>query len=93
MKICGICRRRGRAAAAALGAAAHRLRLLAVRARASSTPSAREPIAAALPPYVTAVGVFVDQPVEQVIAGRAASCKLGAVQLHGDEIADDYRSA
>jgi phosphoribosylanthranilate isomerase len=41
-------------------------------------------IRAALPPFVTPVGVFVDQPVDYV-NGVAAMVKLGAVQLHGDE--------
>src|SRR5207247_1103945 len=37
-----------------------------------------------LPPFVTAVGVFVDQPAEYV-NGVAALVRLGAIQLHGDE--------
>jgi len=37
-----------------------------------------------LPPFVTAVGVFMDQPLEQVL-DIAARCRLQAVQLHGDE--------
>jgi phosphoribosylanthranilate isomerase len=38
----------------------------------------------ALPPFVTPVGVFVNQPVEYV-NGVASLVRLGAVQLHGDE--------
>ena len=41
-------------------------------------------IAAALPPGVTPVGVFVDQPAEFVM-GVARLVPLGAVQLHGSE--------
>jgi len=41
-------------------------------------------ISAALPPFVTPVGVFVNQPPEYV-NGVAALVRLGAVQLHGDE--------
>jgi phosphoribosylanthranilate isomerase len=41
-------------------------------------------IACALPPLVTTVGVFVDQPAEYV-AGVAGLLNLGAVQLHGSE--------
>ncbi len=41
-------------------------------------------IARALPPFVTAVGLFVNQPAAH-IAGVAALVRLGAVQLHGDE--------
>ena len=41
-------------------------------------------IVATLPPFVTAVGVFVNQPSEYVNE-IAAQIGLGAVQLHGDE--------
>jgi len=41
-------------------------------------------IAATLPPFVTTVGVFVNQPIDYVI-GVASLVRLGAVQLHGDE--------
>jgi phosphoribosylanthranilate isomerase len=41
-------------------------------------------LVARLPPFVTPVGVFVNQPVEYVRA-VANLVKLGAIQLHGDE--------
>ncbi|SRR5258708_21508873 len=41
-------------------------------------------IAVQLPPFVTAVGLFVNQPREYVNA-VASLVRLGAVQLHGDE--------
>ena len=41
-------------------------------------------IARRLPPFISAVGVFVNQPVEYV-AGVASLVPLNAVQLHGDE--------
>jgi phosphoribosylanthranilate isomerase len=41
-------------------------------------------IAAALPAFVSRVGVFVDQPIEYV-SGVAALVRLSAVQLHGSE--------
>jgi phosphoribosylanthranilate isomerase len=41
-------------------------------------------IAATLPPFVTTVGVFVNQPIDYV-SGVASLVRLGAVQLHGDE--------
>src|SRR5476651_270255 len=43
-------------------------------------------IASGLPPFVTPVGVFVNQPVAYVNA-VAALVGLGTVQLHGDESA------
>ena len=55
------------------------------RARATSIRSAREEIVATLPESVTAVGVFVDQPADEVNE-IAESVGLGAVQLHGDEM-------
>jgi phosphoribosylanthranilate isomerase len=45
-------------------------------------------IAAALPPFVTPVGVFVNQPAAYV-NGVAALVGLGVVQLHGDETPAD----
>ena len=45
-------------------------------------------IRAALPPFVTPVGLFVNQPVDYV-NGVAGLVKLGAVQLHGDETPAD----
>lgn len=42
-----------------------------------------EAIVAALPPFVTAVGLFVDAP-EEWVRQAADRCRLGAVQLHGD---------
>src|SRR3972149_1945005 len=41
-------------------------------------------IVAALPPFVTAVGVFVNEDLE-TIERVCESVGLGAVQLHGDE--------
>ena len=44
-------------------------------------------IAGKLPPFVTAVGLFVNQSVGYV-NGVASLVRLGAVQLHGDETPD-----
>lgn len=41
-------------------------------------------IISALPPLITAVGVFVDASAE-VIRRTAGACSLGAIQLHGHE--------
>lgn len=40
-----------------------------------------------LPPFITTVGVFVNQDLEDVIK-TVYNCKLDAVQLHGDESPD-----
>ena len=48
------------------------------------TPAAAWEIIRRLPPFVTAVGVFVDWPAEAV-AALAVALHLDAVQLHGDE--------
>jgi phosphoribosylanthranilate isomerase len=47
-------------------------------------PTRAYAIAAKLPPFVTPVGVFVNQPADHV-NDVAAFVGLGAVQLHGDE--------
>jgi phosphoribosylanthranilate isomerase len=83
VKICGVTRLEDAVLAAELGASAigfvfwpHSLRCI--------DPFRARRIAAALPPFVTPVGVFVDQPIEYVQA-VANLVPLGAVQLHGDE--------
>lgn len=53
-------------------------------------PIEAEPIAAAMPAFISTVGVFVDQPAEYV-ADVARGLKLTAVQLHGHEQVEDYR--
>ena len=42
-------------------------------------------IVARLPPFVTAVGVFVNQPPTEVLRPSPPRPASGAVQLHGDE--------
>ncbi|HYL79496.1 MAG TPA: phosphoribosylanthranilate isomerase, partial [Candidatus Acidoferrum sp.] len=54
------------------------------------SPEAAGRIVAALPPFVTAVGVFVDRPVEDLL-DIAAQCRLQAAQLHGEEPAESAR--
>ena len=53
--------------------------------RVSPLEAAR--IVAALPPWVTPVGVFVNESPVRVLT-VAVSAGLGAIQLHGDEPAD-----
>jgi phosphoribosylanthranilate isomerase len=88
VKICGICRVEDAAHAVALGASAIGFVFWPGSPRFIEPARARD-IAAQLPAYVTAVGVFVDQPaayVEEV----AALVPLGAVQLHGAESIDAF---
>ena len=57
------------------------------------TPDAVAEIVGALPPFVTAVGVFWDHPPAHVKA-VAEACRLGALQFHGNEPPEtirDYR--
>ena len=82
VKICGISDSATAVVAAEAGADAIGL-IFAPSRRRVTAAQARE-IAAALPPFVTKVGVFVDEErgrIEELIA----ACGLGAVQLHGAE--------
>ena len=55
------------------------------------TPERAGLIAATLPRFVTAVGVFVNQPPDEI--GRViGEVGLGAVQLHGDEPVEQWTS-
>jgi len=88
VKICGITRPEDAETAAALGADAVGF-VFWPRSPRFIDPGRARVIARALPPMVTAVGVFADQPPEEV--GRvAAAVGLGAVQLHGQERISDY---
>jgi phosphoribosylanthranilate isomerase len=83
VKICGITRLDDARAAVAAGAGAIGFIFWPKSPRFIDPHRARA-IAAALPPFVTPVGVFVDQPLEYV-NGVASLVRLGAAQLHGDE--------
>ena len=52
------------------------------------TPEQVAPIVRALPPFVTAVGIFWDHPMGHIKA-VAEACRLGALQFHGDEKPED----
>ena len=83
VKICGITRAEDAAAAVACGATALGFVFWPSSPRFIDPFRARA-IAATIPPFVTTVGLFVNQPAEHV--GQVASLvHLGAVQLHGDE--------
>jgi phosphoribosylanthranilate isomerase len=83
IKICGVCRVEDAAAAARLGADAVGLVFHAPSPRNVPVETA-ERIVAALPGFVTAVGLFVDAPVADVVA-VCRRLRLGLVQLHGRE--------
>lgn len=52
------------------------------------TPEAAARIIAALPPFVTPVGIFWDHPTGHVKA-VVEQCRLGALQFHGEEHPDE----
>jgi phosphoribosylanthranilate isomerase len=83
IKVCGITRAQDAEAAVDAGARALGFVFWPDSPRFIDPHRARA-IVALLPPFVTAVGVFVDQPAGYVNA-VAALVRLGAVQLHGDE--------
>jgi phosphoribosylanthranilate isomerase len=83
VKICGITRRQDAEAAVAHGASAIGFIFWPDSPRFIDPYRART-IAKALPPFVSAVGVFVNQPKEY-INGVASLVPLSVVQLHGDE--------
>lgn len=86
VKICGITRMEDAEAAVALGAGAIGFVFWPRSPRAVDPERARS-IAAALPPFVTTLGVFVNQ-APAFVNDVAARVGLGAVQLHGDEQID-----
>jgi phosphoribosylanthranilate isomerase len=86
VKICGITRKEDALVAAELGANALGFVFWPGSPRCVD-PGAARAIVRALPEKVVAVGVFVDQPAEQVEA-ISREVGLGAVQLHGSETAE-----
>jgi len=85
IKICGITRRQDALAAAHAGADAIGVVLHANSKRRITLDQAHE-ILGGLPPFVSAIGLFVDAPPE-LIREAAAKLPLTAVQLHGRESA------
>lgn len=83
IKICGVCRPEDALLAARAGADAIGIVFHEPAPRNVSLDRARE-ILAALPPFVTAVGLFVDAPVDKVLS-TARRLGLRHVQLHGHE--------
>lgn len=87
VKVCGITRLEDAQAAVDAGARAIGFVFWPNSPRFLDPHRARA-IVASLPPFVTPVGVFVNQPAAYV-NGVAALVRLGAAQLHGDETLDD----
>jgi phosphoribosylanthranilate isomerase len=87
VKVCGITRLEDADAAVAAGARALGFIFWPESPRFLDPHRARA-IVSALPPFVTTVGVFVNQPIAYV-NGVAALARLSAVQLHGDETIDE----
>jgi phosphoribosylanthranilate isomerase len=88
VKICGVMRADDALLAARLGASAIGFVFWPKSPRFVSPERARL-IVDALPPLVTAVGVFADQPAAYV-RDVAETVHLGAIQLHGHEQLSDY---
>jgi len=89
VKICGITNPRDAVAAAEAGADAIGL-VFAESPRRVTVGQARA-ILAALPPYVTPVALFVDEPAE-VVRDTCGQLGIRTVQLHGDEPPDMARA-
>jgi phosphoribosylanthranilate isomerase len=89
VKICGITERDDALHAAACGADALGFVFYAASPR-RVTPAQARAIIADLPPFVTRVGLFVNEDPGRIreIAGQ---CGLDALQLHGDELPQDCR--
>jgi len=86
IKICGITRVEDARAAVDLGADAIGLVFFAPSPRSVGLAEARS-IIAAISPFVTVVGLFVD-PAEEQVESVLRACSLGLLQFHGDEAPD-----
>jgi phosphoribosylanthranilate isomerase len=90
IKICGVTRVEDAVAAARAGADAVGMVFYKPAPRCITDERARE-ILAALPPFVTPVGLFVDAPVQEV-SQTARHLGLRHLQLHGHEDAATLRA-
>lgn len=86
IKICGVARPDDAERAVAAGADA--IGVIFADSPRQVTLEMASAIAARVPPLVSLVGVFMDQPLEYVVA-VAGELGLDAVQLHGDEDPED----
>lgn len=83
VKICGITSLRDARVAVEAGADAIGL-VFAAESPRRVTQARAARIARSLPPLVTPVGVFVNEPLARLVR-TARACHLGALQLHGEE--------
>ena len=88
VKICGITRAEDALLAVELGASALGFNFYKPSPRYIEPRDARK-ITAQTPPFVTAVGVFADEPDTSKIRMMAEQSGLGAVQLHGPRVPAD----
>jgi phosphoribosylanthranilate isomerase len=88
VKFCGITRVEDALAAVRLGADAIGLVFYEASPRCVTLEQAQE-ITRMLPPFVTAVGLFVDV-LERQIRGAIESCGVQVLQFHGNEPAATY---
>lgn len=86
IKICGITRVEDARIAVGLGADAIGLVFYAPSPRSVGLDQARA-IIAAIPPFVTIVGLFVD-PAQDEVESVLRRCSLSLLQFHGDEAPD-----
>jgi phosphoribosylanthranilate isomerase len=87
VKICGVTHPDDALAAAIAGADAIGL-VLYPKAKRYITPDRAREIISVLPPFVTPVALFLDEP-PQVVLDTAAELNIRCVQLHGDESPDE----
>ncbi len=83
IKVCGITRLQDALAAARLGVDAVGF-VFYDRSPRHVSPAHAASIIRALPPFVSAVGLFVN-PTQEAIDATLACCPLDVLQLHGDE--------
>lgn len=89
IKICGITRVEDARTAVELGADAIGLVFYAPSPRCVGLAQARA-IAAAIPPFVTIVGLFVD-PAQDQVESVLRECSVNLLQFHGNEAPDFCR--
>lgn len=89
VKICGITRPEDAQAAVACGADALGIVFYSKSPRSVTISQAQE-IASVVPPFVTLVALFVDEPAQQIYR-ILESLPVGLLQFHGDEAAQYCR--